>query len=162
MSQFGTKLLALWAKKESMLNNHETTFISPLQRQIINCVVSAANNCEICLSLHAAVLYKGTVLKQPDVDLLLEGALPNDPEARKIAIAAKYAIAHKGILLPREKAHLEELGVSQDYYAEVLFWAGQIHANNMFMVYLINEGCPVEEMLQAVGPFKKTVYKDSN
>ena len=43
----------------------------------------------------------------------------------KLAIAAKYAIAHKGILLEREKAHLEALGVSQDMYAEVLFGLGR-------------------------------------
>ena len=83
----------------------------------------------------------------------------NRPLIYKLAIAAKYAIAHKGILLEREKAHLEALGVSQDMYAEVLFWAGQIHANNMLMVYLINEGAPIEDMLTAIGPFKETVYK---
>ena len=82
----------------------------------------------------------------------------NRPLIYKLAIAVKYAIAHKGILLEREKAHLEALGVSQDMYAEVLFWAGQIHANNMLMVYMIQQGVAVEEMLQAVGPFATTVY----
>ena len=30
--------------------------------------------------------------------------------------------------------------------------------NNMFFVYLIQQGVAVEEMLQAVGPFASTVY----
>ena len=89
---------------------------------------------------------------------MVAGGLPADPELKKIAIAAKYAIAHKGLLLEREKAHLEKLGVSKEMYGEVLFFAGQIHANNMLMVYLINEGCDVEDMLKAVGPFAATVY----
>ena len=85
----------------------------------------------MCLSFHAAGLKQANHLEDADIEALLEGALPSKPEARKLAIATKYAIAHKGILLEREKAHLESLGVSQDFYAEVLFWAGQIHANNM-------------------------------
>lgn len=159
MSQFGSSMLELFARKEHLLNSTETTFVSAIDRQIIYCVVSAANNCEMCLSFHASGLLQAEHLPVSDVDALLEGALPADANARKLAIATKYAIAHKGILLAREKAHLEALGVSQDMYAEVLFWAGQIHANNMLMVYLINEGAPVEEMLQGIGPFKNTVYK---
>lgn len=71
------------------------------------------------------------------------------------------------MLLPREKKHLETLGtcaraclrvcacahitspsldsvlaptgVSSEEYFEILFAASQIHANNMMMVYMINE-----------------------
>ena len=92
---------------------------------------------------------------------MTHGGLPLSEEHRKYAIAAKYAIAHKGILLKREKAYLESLGVDAVLYAEILFWCGVIHANNMLMVYLINEGCPVEEMLRAVGPFAGVLDADA-
>ena len=70
---------------------------------------------------------------------MARGGLPADENARKIAIATKYAIAHKGILLQREKEHLKILGISIEKYAEILFLAGQMHANNMLAVFCINE-----------------------
>ena len=120
-------------------------------------MVSAANNCEMCLSFHAMGM--GQTLSPEDCKLIVDGGLPTQNErARTIAIAAKYAICHKGLLLEREAAHLESMGVSKEMYGEILFLCGQIHANNMLMVYLIQQGVAVEEMLQAVGPFASTVY----
>ena len=37
-------------------------------------------------------------------------------------------------------------------------WLIFTQANNMLMVYLIQQGVAVEDMLQAVGPFASTVY----
>ena len=70
---------------------------------------------------------------------MARGELPADEHARKIAIATKYAIAHKGILLTREKEHLKILGIGLEKYTEIVFLAGQIHANNMLAVFMINE-----------------------
>eukprot|EP00949_MAST-11_sp_MAST-11-sp1_P003585 g3585.t1 len=159
MQECGTKLLELFVKKEVLINSTPTTFINDLDRQIIYCVVSSANNCEICLSFHAGALMKDSYIPASDVEKLVAGGLPDDEKAQRIAIATKYAIAHKGILLEREKKHLEALGVSKEEYAEILFFSGLIHANNMFMVHLVSEGAPIEDMLKAMGPFKNTVYK---
>ena len=156
MPQFGTKMLSLFVAKEQLLNSTETSFLDGPKRQVVNTIVSAANNCELCLSFHALGLQAAA--SKEDIAAMVAGGLPADAELKKIAIAAKYAIAHKGLLLEREKAHLESLGVSKEMYGEVLFFAGQIHANNMLMVYLINEGCDVEDMLKAVGPFAATLY----
>jgi hypothetical protein len=69
-----------------------------------------------------------------------------------VAVAAKYAVAHNGVLLSREKQHLGELGVSMPKYLEILFLAGHITATNMLMVHLVDEGSPVEDILRAVRP----------
>ena len=101
----------------------------------------------------------GQTLSPEDCKLIVDGGLPTQSErARTIAIAAKYAVCHKGILLEREASHLESMGVSKEMYGEILFLAGQITANNMFFVYLIQQGVAVEEPLQAAGPFATTVY----
>jgi len=156
MPQFGTKLLELFVKKEALIRDTETSFLDGAGRQVVNTVVSAANNCEMCLSFHALGLKEAASAE--DIAAMVAGGLPADENLRMIAIATKYAISHKGILLEREKKHLESLGCNKEMYGEILFFAGQIHANNMFMVYLINEGCDVEDMLKGVGPFATTVY----
>ncbi len=94
-----------------------------------------------------------------DIALLAAGGLP-DNKFKNLAIAAKYANAHKGIFLEREKAHLAELGFSLDHLYEITFLVGQMQANNMVFASLINEGAPVEDGLKKMGPFKDTVYKN--
>ena len=49
---------------------------------------------------------------------------------RKLAIGAKYAMAHKGVLLAREKAHLASLGIAGEKYVELNFLCGFISAHN--------------------------------
>ena len=195
MPQFTPAMVKLFTDKEKLVNSYPMTYITNPEKEIIYAVVSAANNCEMCLSFHAMGM--GQTLSPEDCKLIVDGGLPTQNErARTIAIAAKYAICHKGLLLEREAAHLESMGVSKEMYGEILFLCGQIHAstcvaikfrgasqswpprhrrdvsstehsthwliftqaNNMLMVYLIQQGVAVEEMLQAVGPFASTVY----
>ena len=70
-------------------------------------------------------------------------------------------MAHKGVLLPREKAHLASLGIAGEKYVELNFLCGFISAHNQNYIHLINEGLELEEFLQQVGPFKDTLYKKS-
>ena len=150
-------MVKLFTDKEKLVNEYPMTYITNPEKEIIYAVVSAANNCEMCLSFHAMGMAQ--TLSPEDCKLIVDGGLPTQNErARTIAIAAKYAVCHKGILLEREAAHLESMGVSKEMYGEVLFLAGQITANNMFFVYLIQQGVAVEEPLQAAGPFATTVY----
>eukprot|EP00948_MAST-09A_sp_MAST-9A-sp1_P004042 g4042.t1 len=157
---FNPNLLETFIKKEVLLKSPDAAlFLSPSDIQVIYLVVSAANNCEMCLSFHAANLLTSGGAKQADVDRLMEGGLPEDPKIRAVAIAAKYAIAHKGISVGREQEHLKTLGISDEMYTEIVFWAGQMVANNYLFVHLINSGCDVEDMLKQIGPFRETVYK---
>lgn len=160
MAELNPNLIKLFIQKEVLVNSFPMKFISEVEKQIIYVVVSSANNCEMCLSFHTAALLKQGLISQSDLDLLVAGGLPVNPKYKRLAIAAKYALSHKGILLEREKEHLRKLGISKETYAEILFFVGQIHANNMLFVYLISESCPIEEMLKKIGPFKNTVYKN--
>ena len=78
---------------------------------------------------------------------------------RGLVIASKYAIAHKGIFLDREKKHLATLGYEGEKLTELNFLVGFMSAHNQNYVHLISEGLELEEMLQDVGPFAATVYK---
>jgi len=158
MKEFNPKLINLFIEKEVLVNNYETLHISPEERELIYCVVSATNNCEMCLSFHSLGLINNGTATQEEVDILQEGGIPENSKLKPIVIATKYALSHKGILLEREKLHLLELGIDSEKYAEILFFSGMIYANNMLMVYLINEGVNIEDFLKNVGPFRKTVY----
>ena len=68
-------------------------------------------------------------------------------------------VTHKGIILPREKKHLESLGVTPERLVETIFAVGQMYAaKDIVNVHLISEGAAVEPFLQEMGPFKDTVY----
>ena len=133
-------------------------YINAIEREVINTVTSAANNCEICLSFHTSSLARQEAMSLEDIANLAAGGVP-DNKFKNLVIAAKYANAHKGILLEREKAHLAELGFPLDKQYEVTFLVGQMTANNYVFASLINEGAPVEDGLKKMGPFKDTVYK---
>ena len=109
--------------------------------------------------LDTSSLARQKAMSNEDIALLAAGGLPVNNKYTNLAIAAKYANAHKGILLEREKAHLAELGFNLDHQYEVTFLVGQMTANNMVFASLINEGAPVEDGLKKMGPFKDTVYK---
>ena len=84
-------------------------------------------------------------------------ALERKRSLKEHGTAAKYAIAHKGILLPRERKHLAKLGFTEPKeLTEIIFCAGHIYANNLLMVSLIEQGMPVAKMFRAAGPFAAT------
>merc|ERR1711918_256511 len=85
----------------------------------IYAAASAANNCELCLSFHAMTLLKENASEE-DVAAIVAGGLPRDEHLNGLVIAAKYALAHKGILLQREKQHLASLGFGNEKMAEVI------------------------------------------
>ena len=86
--------------------------------------------------------------------------VPNDPKMARLVIAAKYALAHKGVLLEREKLHLSSMGFSAEELVEVTFAVGQMAGLNLLYVHLIAEGVAIETFLKGAGPFKDTVYAD--
>ena len=156
-------MTSLFVKKEVVMRN-SLDFITPMELQVIYTVVSAANNCELCLSFHAMGLKGGESIADDDLALLVSGGIPQTElllngkgRLKNMAIAAKYAIAHKGIILPRERKHLAKLGFTNPQeLTEIIFCAGHIHANNMVMVSLIEQNMPVAKMFRGVGPFAAT------
>lgn len=159
MRAWTPKLIKTWLKVfGAMTAPNSLNHIGPVERDVIHAAVSSTNNCELCLSFHASAL-KGK-LSDADVSAMLDGGLPkDDPTMRKWAIAAKYALAHKGVILPREREHLRQLGLGPEEMLEVIFVAGQTASNNMMFVHLIQEGATAESFLQKAGPFADTVYK---
>merc|ERR1712146_65816 len=111
----------------------------------------------ICLSFHAMMMGQHGV-PSADGELIVAVGTPSDERLKGLVTATKYALAHKGIILPREKQHLEIMGFGEDKMVEMTYLAGQMSAFNMLYVHLINEGVAVEDMLKEVGPFKNTVY----
>ena len=83
---------------------------------------------------------------------------PTCGRLRSLVIATKYALAHKGIILPREWEHLRYLGFERDQVNEILMVAAHMYANNLFFVSQIAQGCSVEHEMRIAGPFANTVY----
>ena len=139
-------------------NDDAFEYLTSHDLEVIYATVSALNNCEMCLSFHAMAL-GGAGMDKSDVDALVAGGLPSGESDRAMAIAAKYAMAHNGVMLPREKRHLARLGFdSEEKILEVVYACGFMTANNMAYVHMIGNGLELEPMLQDVGPFKDTVY----
>jgi len=135
-------------------------YFSGQQIEVIFAAVSAANNCEMCLSFHAMAMGDEKLKNDPaDIKEIVAGGLPKDPEMRKLVIAAKYALAHKGVLLPREKLHLASMGIDGEKFMELNFLVGMMSAHNQNYIYILSEGLELEPFLQDVGPFADTVYK---
>ena len=125
--------------------------------EIIFAAASAVNNCELCLSFHSMAM-AGNEADAEDIKEIVAGGLPKDPAMRKLVIASKYALAHKGIFLPREKLHLASMGIDGEQLVELNFLVGLMSAMNMNYIHLISNGLELEPMLQQVGPFADTVY----
>ena len=134
-------------------------FLTPLDLEVIWTATSAANNCEICLSFHAGALL-GAEKPADEVATMAAGGVPKDPKMARLVMAAKYVLAHKGILLEREKLHLSSMGFSAEELVEVTFAVGQMAGLNLLYVHLISEGVAIETFLKGAGPFKDTVYAD--
>ena len=133
--------------------------MSALEKETIFAAVSAANSCEYCLSFHSMGM-SGAGAAQADVDAVINGGLPADKALAGVVTAAKFAVAHKGIFLPHEKAHLlATYGIGPDKLVEIVYLVGQIAANNLLMVHVISEGTNIDEMLRPFSPFKESVYK---
>ena len=62
------------------------------------------------------------------------GGVPKDPKMARLVMAAKYVLAHKGILLEREKLHLSSMGFSAEELVEVTFAVGQMAGLNLLYV----------------------------
>ena len=121
--------------------------LTPTDVEVIWTAVSAANNCELCLSFHGMSL--GQAGKDDDdVKAIIAGGIPKDTVDAALVIGAKYSLAHKGPLLPREKAHLETLGFTSAKLIELTYVVGQMAALNHMYIYLINEGIDVEDFLK--------------
>ena len=62
MPQFTPAMVKLFTDKEKLVNSYPMTYITNPEKEIIYAVVSAANNCEMCLSFHAIIAdFKSTL-----------------------------------------------------------------------------------------------------
>ena len=79
--------------------NHEgTTLVDVAPRSTVSS--------RICLSFHAMTLMGAEHIDEPTVEAIVAGGIPEDEDMKALVTAAKYAMAHKGIFLPRDKTHL--------------------------------------------------------
>ena len=128
-------------------------FLTPLDLEVIWTATSAANNCEICLSFHAGALL-GAEKPADEVATMAAGGVPKDPKMARLVMAAKYVLAHKGILLEREKLHLSSMGFSAEELVEVTFAVGQMAGLNLLYVAPRPRSlpCPRDASLTQVRP----------
>ena len=139
-------------------------FFDAFDIEVIYAAASSVNNCELCLSFHSMTLGDKSnqgKISPKDIREIVDGGLPNEPKARNLVIATKYSMAHKGIVLEREKLHLASLGFAGEKLVELNFLVAAMSAFNQNYIHLISNGLEIEPMLQNVGPFKDTVYKDN-
>lgn len=107
-------------------------------------------------------------VSESDMDILKMGGVPetarmdgDNGRLRLVVLAAKAAIAHKGIILPREYEHLKEIGLDTDgELGEILYVAGMMEGLNRIWPNYVYQGAVIEPFLQKAGPFANTVYKD--
>jgi AhpD family alkylhydroperoxidase len=137
-------------------------FFEPREIDVIYAAVSAYNNCESCIAFHAIALKDAGTLTKDDINEMMEGGLPQNPTMRPLAIGAKYALAHKGILLPRETMHMATMGIEGEKLTELVFLSGFINGLNMLTNHLISQGLELEEFLQEAGPFADGLQERPN
>jgi hypothetical protein len=175
IEEMGYPIIGAWSKMTpKQLVTMLTVYSSTLMKEgafehfdakdleVLHTAVSATNNCEFCLSFLASMMLESSeppTLSKEEVDEIMAGGLPKDTKMRTLVTGAKYALAHKGIILPREKLHLESMGIFGEKLTELIFAVGVMNAVDMNYVHLISQGLELEEFLQKVGPFAKTVYK---
>ena len=153
------KMLQTVLKAYGTVTNEDAfEHLSASDLEILYTAVSASNNCEMCLSFHAMALGGNEKVPKADIDALLDGGLPASGRSRNLAIAAKYSLAHKGVILPRERLHLEKLGFGDEEMLEIVYASGFMQANNMMYIHQIANGLELEEFLHEHGPFKNSVY----
>ena len=94
-----------------------------------------------------------------DLKAIVDGGLPEDPEMRGLVIGAKYALAHKGIYLEREKKHLATFGIEGEKLVELNFLVGFMAANNQNWIHIISEGLELEPMLKKIAKIESKFNK---
>ncbi len=120
--------------------------------------VSAANSCEYCLTFHAMGM-KNNGASEEDIQAVIHQGVPTAKDIKGVVYAAKLALSHKGMFLPREKEYMQkEFGFNAAALVELVYIVGQISANNMMMVHLISEGIEIDDMLKPFSPFKESAY----
>ena len=62
--------VSIFVKKELAMRN-TLDYITPMELQVIYTVVSAANNCEMCLSFHSLGLKGGEAISDEDLKVLV-------------------------------------------------------------------------------------------
>jgi hypothetical protein len=109
-----------------------------------------------------------SAVSEKDMDILKAGGVPetekmngNNGRLRVLVIAAKTAVAHKGIVLPHEYTHLKEIGIdTEGELAEILYVAAMMEGLNRIWPNYVYQGAEIEPFLMKAGPFSNTVYKD--
>jgi len=133
-------------------------YFSAQDVEVIFAATSAINNCELCLSFHGMTMTQQGV-DAADIAIIVAGGVPEDARLKKLVTATKYAIAHKGIYLEREKKHLSALGLNgEGVLYELNFIVAQMSSNNMVYICMISDGLEIEDFLHPAGPFASTVY----
>ncbi len=94
-----------------------------------------------------------------DIETVIHQGIPASKDIKGCVYAAKLALSHKGMFLPREKEYLtKEFGYTPAQLVELVYIVGQISANNMMMIHLISEGIEIDDMLKPFSPFKASSY----
>jgi len=150
-------LVTLFSLYTKALGEGAFNYFTPQECEVIFAAISAVNNCEFCLSFHAMQMAQHGV-SAADVQAISNGGVPSDPKLAALVVAAKYAAAHKGVFLTREKKHLKALGFSGEKLAELNFISGLMGAFNQNFVHLLSEGAELEDMIKPFSPFAGTVY----
>jgi len=134
-------------------------YLSEKDTEVIWAATSAANNCEMCLSFHTMAM-AGHKLEDPVISSIASGGVPpSGSEFESLVLATKYALAHKGILLPREAQHLATMGIHEEMFLEINYAAHTMGALNAIYINMIANGLDLERFLKIYGPFSGTVYK---
>ncbi len=104
-----------WNKVKKILINGK---LRRKVKETIALLVSNDNNCKYCVTAHAAVL-RSMKVDEMQITAMLEGTLPNDFNAKEIAL---IKFAHKANLEWHHinKADLKELGIEESEMLEAL------------------------------------------
>ena len=107
-------------------------------------------------------------VSEKDLGILRAGGIPQTEKMsggngrlRVIVMAARIAHAHKGIILPNEYTHLEEIGIDTGgELSEITYVAAMMQGLNQILPNYVYQGAEIEPFLKKAGPFANTVYKD--
>eukprot|EP00008_Paramoeba_atlantica_P004232 CAMPEP_0201481078 /NCGR_PEP_ID=MMETSP0151_2-20130828/5406_1 /ASSEMBLY_ACC=CAM_ASM_000257 /TAXON_ID=200890 /ORGANISM="Paramoeba atlantica, Strain 621/1 / CCAP 1560/9" /LENGTH=213 /DNA_ID=CAMNT_0047863111 /DNA_START=82 /DNA_END=720 /DNA_ORIENTATION=- len=128
---------------------------------IIFAATSAQNGCEICQCFLQSSVSQS--LGEDDAKEITRGGLPSDKRGRLLVTATKMLNAHGGILLPRERQHLNMLGLSDEEIFEINMLSGAMSMFNRMYIHLLStenvvEGCLIDSFLAPSSPFAETVF----
>lgn len=101
MIGFVPNLYAYFAKNETALadylalQNRKTT-LRPLEREIINLVVSEVNDCRYCLAAHTTLGKKLHGLAHDEILAIRRAEITSDPKLAALATFVKETVANRG------------------------------------------------------------------